>query len=176
MSDDTRWYYEGSRTRQPQSRPCNDVPSPLHIKKGSTHGKAHRVRRGSYQCNPAGDKSASDMDSPPEQLKFGRPLTVPKRRGDRSAYASFGHEYDRRSEGHAHARAITPLAGLASPKRRRSTAFVPPLQRGMPASYPCRQPGRTGLILPNRVHPRQDLNGSGGLENVPGAVSPAPPA
>lgn len=72
---------------QSDTSPGGYVPRPLHITKRSEPERGNRIARSLHGCSPESDASNATMDSPPGWPGSSRPLTIPKRRGDRGGWA-----------------------------------------------------------------------------------------
>ena len=84
---DGQSHSSGSRTQLDGSS-WRDMPQPLHITKRSDLRRGNQIARGSRRSSPESDGSSASMDSPPEP-PGGRPLTLPKRRGDRGGWVTY---------------------------------------------------------------------------------------
>ncbi|KAH6856594.1 hypothetical protein B0I37DRAFT_79263 [Chaetomium sp. MPI-CAGE-AT-0009] len=106
-----------THTRFNGSSPWRDMPRPLHIAKRSALG------RGNRDCGSESDTSSTNMDSPPEPLGDHRPLTLPKRRGDRGTWAPYHPVGCTRGKGRdLKAADATPLADDVALEHRRSAS------------------------------------------------------
>ena len=77
----------GTRMQSTSWAGC-DMPRPLHITKRSSIGRSNRIARNPRGCSPESDLSDATTDSPTELPGGNRPLTIPKRRGDRGGWAA----------------------------------------------------------------------------------------
>ena len=77
----------GTRMQSTSWAGC-DMPRPLHITKRSGMGRGNRIARNPRGCSPESDLSDATTDSPTELPGGNRPLTIPKRRGDRGGWVA----------------------------------------------------------------------------------------
>ncbi len=88
MTDGAGEFRRAGTRMQSTSWAGGDMPRPLHITKRSGVGRGNRIARNPRGCSPESDPSDATTDSPPELPGGNRPLTIPKRRGDRGGWAA----------------------------------------------------------------------------------------